>query len=113
MLGGCVSPGKVFEDQGIADTSTVTFPLEHASYIASYTVRDWDPMAGCEFDLTLVRQPEDDPLAPGLPASSTHHVRLTPAGEASGRVAWTTAQAGQYYLRVGGRCQWVVSVLTG
>jgi hypothetical protein len=113
MLGGCASTGQVFEDHGIADTSTMTFPLENASYVASYTVRDWDPMTGCEFDLTLVRQPDEDPLAPGLPASSTHRVRVAPSGETTGSVAWATAQAGQYYLRVGGRCQWAISMRTG
>lgn len=106
---GCSPPAIVFRDKGVADTSTVTFDLSAGAYTLDYVLADRDPLLGCSFGASLVRQPPD-PLAPGLVVDKAEPVTVPARGESSGRFLLSARVDGTHYLRVAGTCAWEVAL---
>jgi hypothetical protein len=108
-MSACLPAGAVFADQGVADTSTVTFDLQAGSYDVTFEAVDRDPMLGCPFSIELIQQPPD-PLSNGVVADASPTVTVPPRGGESGRFTLTASSGGRHYLRVSGTCAWNVAV---
>ena len=111
--GACQGRAAVFHDSGVADTGTVLFDLRRGAVSVRYDVADREPFTGCTFRVALVRQPAHDPLAPGELGAESEDVRVEPRARLSGRQAFSVAQAGRHYLRIGGTCRWEVWIELG